>query len=336
LPFQDAQANINSATDNPLIDGKTGHVHHGGNFQAMQVTNAMEKTRLALFHIGKIMFAQSTELLNPAFNRGLPPSVAASDPSTDYHAKGLDIATAAYVSELGFLANPVGTHVQSAEMHNQSVNSLALITARATMTALDVLSMLFGTYIYILCQAVDLRAAHADFEVEMEKIVAALLSEHFGAALKQEETARSLVNTMKATLEGNSTQDAADRMVSTAQSTALALYTAVPEHAAKVPAFLSALSVQLVTAYNNSRLDYLEGRKDALPYLGKTKALYAFVRKELGVPMHGMANLNRFKEVEEDPLAAFGERGIGENVSVIYESIRDGRLQRALVGLFSA
>lgn len=63
----------------------------------MAVTNAMEKTRLALFHIGKIIFAQATELLNPAFNRGLPPSVAATDPSTNYHAKG----------------------VQSAEMHNQ-------------------------------------------------------------------------------------------------------------------------------------------------------------------------------------------------------------------------
>lgn len=109
------------ATDNPLIDGETGHVHHGGNFQAMAVTNAMEKTRLALHHLGKILFAQSTELLNPAFNRGLPPSLAASDPSVNYHAKGLDIATAAYVSELGFLANPVSTHIQSAEMHNQAV-----------------------------------------------------------------------------------------------------------------------------------------------------------------------------------------------------------------------
>src|SRR6266511_568850 len=34
-----------SATDNPLIDGETGKVHHGGNFQAMSVTNVMEKTR---------------------------------------------------------------------------------------------------------------------------------------------------------------------------------------------------------------------------------------------------------------------------------------------------
>jgi len=87
----------------------------------MAVTNAMEKTRLALHHIGKLLFSQSAELVNPAMNRGLPPSLAASDPSLNYHGKGIDIAVAAYVSELGYLANPVSTHIQSAEMHNQAV-----------------------------------------------------------------------------------------------------------------------------------------------------------------------------------------------------------------------
>ena len=87
----------------------------------MAVTNAMEKTRLSLHHIGKLLFAQCTELANPAMNNGLPPSLAASDPSLNYHGKGIDIATAAYVAELGHLAAPVSTHIQSAEMHNQAV-----------------------------------------------------------------------------------------------------------------------------------------------------------------------------------------------------------------------
>ena len=76
-----------SATDNPLIDASTSHVHHGGNFQALALTTAFEKTRLAIYLLGKILFAQGTEMLNPAFNRGLPPSVAATDPSLNFHAK---------------------------------------------------------------------------------------------------------------------------------------------------------------------------------------------------------------------------------------------------------
>ncbi|EJD35000.1 phenylalanine ammonia-lyase [Auricularia subglabra TFB-10046 SS5] len=321
----------NSTTDNPLIDGRTGHIHHGGNFQAMAVTNAMEKTRLALFHIGKLVFAQSTELLNPAFNRGLPPSVAATDPSTNYHAKGLDIATAAYVSELGFLANPVGTHVQSAEMHNQAVNSLALISARATMTALDVLSMLFATYIYVLCQAVDMRAMHAEFEASIPSTLSRLLAEHF-ADSDLSAIQREIVEAMTATLEGNSTQDAADRMAGAARSAALPLYTAFPARAAQVPAFVDALSSALLETYTRLRLEYLEGTKDAVPFLGRTRALYEFVRRDVGVRMHGLANLRGFKGPGLD---AFGERSIGENVSLIYEAVRDGRVQRALAGLLA-
>jgi len=92
----------------------------------MAVTNAMEKTRLALHHIGKLLFSQATELMNPTMNRGLPPNLAASDPSLNYHTKGIDIGIAAYVSELGYLASPVSTHIQSAEMHNQAVKYVYL------------------------------------------------------------------------------------------------------------------------------------------------------------------------------------------------------------------
>ena len=60
----------------------------------MAVTNAMEKTRLSLHHLGKLIFAQSAELVTPSMNHGLPPSLAATDPSLDYHGKGVDIATA--------------------------------------------------------------------------------------------------------------------------------------------------------------------------------------------------------------------------------------------------
>lgn len=148
------------------------------------VTQAMDATRLVLEHLGRLAFAQVTELIKSVvsivhlvcgccterrlflsceMNRGLPSCLAGDEvsrditwfdrryiltcahvhmqPSTNYHTKGLDIHSAAYCSELGYLANPVSTHVQSTEMHNQSVNSLALISARKTLEAVDVLSL---------------------------------------------------------------------------------------------------------------------------------------------------------------------------------------------------
>ncbi|KAF7964537.1 hypothetical protein HWV62_6035, partial [Athelia sp. TMB] len=207
----------NSTTDNPLVDANTGHVHNGGNFQAMAVTNAMERTRLALHHIGKLMFAQCTELINPSMNRGLAPNLAATDPSLDYHCKGIDIAVAAYVGELGYLANPVSTHIQSAEMHNQAVNSLALISGRATINSLDVLTILMASYLYTLCQALDLRALQTELYQGLDAIVTEELLTSFPASTLPTESlkalSRTVRKTMRETLDATSTMDAKDRMV---------------------------------------------------------------------------------------------------------------------------
>lgn len=150
---------MNSTTDNPLIEvheDQSSTIHHGGNFQAMAISNTMEKTRLSLHHFGKLTFQQMTELINPAMNRGLPANLAATDPSLNFHAKGVDIALAAVTAELGYLANPVTSHVQAAEMGNQAVNSMALVSARYTIEAIETLSLLMSWSLYLLCQALDL------------------------------------------------------------------------------------------------------------------------------------------------------------------------------------
>ncbi|KAI2615389.1 L-Aspartase-like protein [Hypoxylon sp. NC1633] len=103
-----------------------GEVLHGGNFQAKSVTSAIEKARQGIQGIGRMILSQCTELINPATNRGLPPNL------------------------LGFLANPVN-HVQTAEMGNQALNSLALISARYTSTANEVLSQLFAAHLITIC-----------------------------------------------------------------------------------------------------------------------------------------------------------------------------------------
>ncbi|KAF7538525.1 hypothetical protein G7054_g2932 [Neopestalotiopsis clavispora] len=153
---------LNSVTDNPLIDATTGRVFHGGNFQARAVTSAVEKLRQGLQSIGRMLFTQCTEMINPATSWGLPPNLCSDDPSDSFLFKGLDVVVAALTSELGFLANPVGSHVQTAEMGNQSLNSLALVSARYTLEAVDVLSQIASAHLLALCQALDLRA------IEME------------------------------------------------------------------------------------------------------------------------------------------------------------------------
>ncbi|KAG8996235.1 hypothetical protein FRB93_000901 [Tulasnella sp. JGI-2019a] len=333
----------NSTTDNPLVDGETGNVHHGGNFQAMHVTNAMEKTRLSLHHFGKLLFSQSTELLNPTMNRGLPPNLAATDPAVNYHCKGLDIATAAYVSELGYLANPVSTHIQSAEMHNQAVNSLALISARATINSLDVLTLLISSYLYIVCQALDLRAMNNYFQTGLKEILERELSAHFGTYFTSAgpATTKSLKSAIYEAIQQTLDTQAAIMDIVPRMQTSVAASTtplvdflvATPSSISgleKIPAFRQKVVDQAVALLARLRNEFLMGEKGPAPaaeLLGKTRPVYEYVRVTLGVKMHGNENAAGFG-------GGFTQATIGQNVSTIYESIRDGKMQDVIASLF--
>lgn len=306
---------LNSTTDNPVVNLFDRDVHCGANFQAASVTMAMEKTRLCLQMMGKLLFAQTSELINPDLNNGLPPNLAVDDPSLSFCLKGVDINMAAYQSELALLANPVSSHVQSAELHNQSLNSLALVSARYTMQSVDILSMMAASAIYVGLQGVDLRAFHTQFlsgsKEEVETITHTFVTElvdemktlnherilyvlplAYSDRILSDEELRSLDNELWPVLcktwYETSRDDANERCEKVVKATVEPMAVYLHRFGLALPCqrWKNALHRVLLDNYRGHRADFMQ-RPNTVNYLGKgTRTLYRFVRENLGVPFY--------------------------------------------------
>lgn len=290
LAHQQVSIEINSVTDNPLVDIVNKRLLHGGNFQAKAITSAMEKARQGCQTLGRMLTVQCTELINPATNRGLPPNLVVDEPSESFIWKGTDIMIAALQSELGFLANPVGSHVQSAEMGNQALNSLALISARYTLDALDVLTQISAAHLIALCQALDLRVMKIHFLEIFKPNFDATTRSVFGG-LANDDWLDKLIITLfaafKMGFDQTTVMDSGKRFPFIINS----LQPRIIEVAPNSSETLVALKEWTKNCSKLALQDYLLTREayidapDAAPYLGlASRLLYTFVRKKLRVP----------------------------------------------------
>jgi phenylalanine ammonia-lyase len=349
LAHRQVQAEVNSTTDNPLIDTKNGLVHHGGNFQAVCITSAMEKTRSSMQMMGKLLFAQCTELVNSQMNRGLPPNLCADDPSLSYTCKGLDINMAAYMSELAYLAHSVSSHVQSAEMHNQAVNSLALISARYTLEAVEIVSMMTATYIYVLCQALDLRCLHLEFVKVAQPVINGLLHKHFRSGTTEEYFNEFENRSWKCLVEkwlSLSHLDLEHRCKATMKESLADLTSAcisdhsglrnVPDILGQIEKYQQAATEALGLTYYTTREKFFKNQNTASYISPASAKLYDFVRKDLKVPFHrGLADHPTLR----DPTLTNGDKDLGPGkhlgslVSEIYLAVRNGSLHDIVMTL---
>jgi phenylalanine ammonia-lyase len=337
---------INSVTDNPLIDTAGGRILHGGNFQAKVVTSAMEKIRQGCQTLGRMLSVQCSELINPTTSRGLPPNLVVDEPSESYIWKGTDIMIAALQSELGFLANPVGTHVQTAEMGNQSLNSLALISSRYTLDALDVLSQLAAAHLLALCQALDLRAMHLSFleafAIEFREYTDRAFIDIVRDEAKLEDLQKTLWTALKQQLDRTTSVDSGKRFELIIEALQPLILKSTPDSldALKALGRWSVLcSERALELFHITRSHYMRN-PNAVPFLGAAaRRMYLFVRERLQVPFFGEDGI---RTPDPEPIDSGVNPNldqqdaptVGSFITTIYESIRTGALYDPVIECF--
>ena len=324
---------LNSTSDNPVVNVAQNDIHCGANFQAAAVTSATEKTRHCLQMLGKMLFSQTSEMINHDLSNGLPSNLAADDPSLSFCLKGLDVNMAAYQSELAYLANPISSHVQSAEMHNQAINSLALLSSRYTAQAVETLSLMTASSIYTGCQGVDLRVMHQSFLSQFESEALEIYTEMLDGPTRQSDC-ESFPVFWKALCQewyGTASLDAHERCEHATSVVAIVLsqrpLVSNNISLSQVHDLQKALCAKMLESYRLHRDGFFKQPTTA-QYLGQgSKWLYLFVRETLGVPMHrGLVEHPSPQDTEGNMLDGRCKKTIGSWVSMVHEAVCDGRI----------
>ncbi|OCR00335.1 histidine ammonia-lyase [Oscillatoriales cyanobacterium USR001] len=165
---QQIEVEINSVTDNPLIDTEKQASYHGGNFLGQYVGVGMDRLRYLLGLLAKHLDVQIAQLVAPEFNNGLSPSlVGNTNRKVNMGLKGLQIAGNSIMPLLTFYGNSIADRFPThAEQFNQNINSQGFASANLARRSIELFQQYMAVALMFAVQAVDLRthevAGHYD------------------------------------------------------------------------------------------------------------------------------------------------------------------------------
>lgn len=170
---QQIEIEMNSVTDNPLIDVENQASYHGGNFLGQYVGMGMDHLRYYIGLLAKHLDVQIAYLVAPEFNNGLSPSlVGNSQRHVNMGLKGLQITGNSIMPLLTFYGNSIADRFPThAEQFNQNINSQGFASASLTRRSIEIFQQYMAIALMFGVQAVDLRtyaiAGHYDASVSL-------------------------------------------------------------------------------------------------------------------------------------------------------------------------
>ena len=151
---------INSATDNPLIDVGGQQFLHGGNFLGQHISLGMDQLRMATSLLAKHLDVQVAQLMSPEFSRGLSASLVGNqDLGINIGLKPVQLLGNSILPLIEHMGNSIADRFPThAEQFNQNINSQGMGAALQTRKSLALWRQQSAAAAIVACQAVDLRA----------------------------------------------------------------------------------------------------------------------------------------------------------------------------------
>jgi len=156
---QQVEMEINSATDNPLVDEARGNTYHGGNFLGQYIGVSMDQLRYHIGMLAKHLDVQIAMAVMPAFNNGLSAMlVGNTERPINGGLQSLQICGNCIMPQLMFFGNPLTPHYPThAEGFNQNINSQGFGSANLSRRSVEIFQQYMAISLLFGVQAAELR-----------------------------------------------------------------------------------------------------------------------------------------------------------------------------------
>jgi histidine ammonia-lyase len=169
LPFmrQFIETELNSANDNPIVDGEGEHILHGGHFYGGHIAFAMDAMKNAVANIADLIDRQMALVMDPKFNNGLPANLSAATGerrAINHGFKAVQIGVSAWTAEALKNTMPASVFSRSTECHNQDKVSMGTIAARECMRVLQLTEQVAAAALLAMSQGIQLRVIQQELD----------------------------------------------------------------------------------------------------------------------------------------------------------------------------
>ncbi len=157
---RDIENELNSANDNPIIDGEGEHVLHGGHFYGGHIAFVMDSMKNCIANLADLMDRQMALLVDPKFNHGLTRNLSGATGerlSLNHGFKAVQIGVSAWTAEALKNTIPASVFSRSTESHNQDKVSMGTIAARDCLRILQLTEQVASAVLLASVQGLKIR-----------------------------------------------------------------------------------------------------------------------------------------------------------------------------------
>jgi histidine ammonia-lyase len=148
---------LNSANDNPIVDGEGERVLHGGHFYGGHIAFAMDSLKNAVANLADLLDRQMALLVDARYSNGLPANLSGVEgdrAAINHGLKALQISASAWTAEALKLTMPASVFSRSTECHNQDKVSMGTVAARDCLRVLELTEQVAAALLITVRQGV--------------------------------------------------------------------------------------------------------------------------------------------------------------------------------------